>query len=248
MAALSEDFGYSPIRPSNVVAQGETIEIYDLVGKDTTLFHHSINDGESSSGHSRPDKPACGSTASGRPSEGTSTLTHDDQLSGVLEHARVIFFDFDGPVCDVFAGLPASEVAKELTALLSIQHEAAGAEAAETDDRIAHETDAAIGQAVEQALTAAEVGAVAVAGPPTPGAVESLQAARSSGRAVVVVSSNSADCVQRFMELHGLGKHVARTIGRPSGEPPLIKPNPYPLISAAEQVRVDVTLCPLIGD
>lgn len=50
MAALSEDFGYYPIRPSNVVAQGETIEIYDLVGKDTTLFHHSINDGGSSSG------------------------------------------------------------------------------------------------------------------------------------------------------------------------------------------------------
>ncbi|MFE3626969.1 hypothetical protein [Streptomyces goshikiensis] len=42
-------FGYYPIRPNKVVAQGGTIEIYDLVGKDTTLFHHSINDGESSS-------------------------------------------------------------------------------------------------------------------------------------------------------------------------------------------------------
>ncbi|MFD6937771.1 HAD family hydrolase [Streptomyces goshikiensis] len=181
-------------------------------------------------------------------------MTHDDRLSGVLEHARVVFFDFDCLVCDVFAGLPASEVAKQLTTLLSIQDEAAGAEAAETDDpievlRIAHETDAAIGQAVEQALTAAGVEAVAVAGPPTPGAVESLQAARSSGRAVVVVSNNSADCVQRFMELHGLGgEYVARTIGRPSGEPHLMKPNPYPLISAAEQVHVDVTLCTLIGD
>ncbi|WP_097911377.1 GntR family transcriptional regulator [Streptomyces sp. b84] len=43
-------FGYYPIRPNKVVAQGETIEIYDLVGKDTVLFHHSLNDGESSSG------------------------------------------------------------------------------------------------------------------------------------------------------------------------------------------------------
>ncbi|MFJ5633896.1 HAD family hydrolase [Streptomyces goshikiensis] len=180
-------------------------------------------------------------------------MTHDDRLSGVLEHARVIFFDFDGPVCDVFAGLPAPEVAKQLTTLLSTQHEAAGAKAAETDDpievlRIAHEADAAVGQVVEQALTAAEVEAVAVAGPPTPGAVEALQAARSSGRAVVVVSNNSADCVQRFMELHGLGEYVARIVGRPSGEPHLMKPNPYPLIMAAEQVHVDVTLCTLIGD
>ncbi|MFE9252250.1 GntR family transcriptional regulator [Streptomyces sp. NPDC007088] len=48
----SEDafFGYYPIRPNKVVAQGEAIEIYDLVGRDTVLFHHSINDGESSSG------------------------------------------------------------------------------------------------------------------------------------------------------------------------------------------------------
>ncbi|MEL5959827.1 GntR family transcriptional regulator [Streptomyces sp. CLV115] len=43
-------FGYYPIKPNTVVAQGEPIEIYDLVGKDTVLFHHSVNDSESSSG------------------------------------------------------------------------------------------------------------------------------------------------------------------------------------------------------
>ncbi|MFE7326563.1 GntR family transcriptional regulator [Streptomyces sp. NPDC057565] len=43
-------FGYYPIRPNKVVVQGETIEIFDLVGKDATLFHHSLNDGDSSSG------------------------------------------------------------------------------------------------------------------------------------------------------------------------------------------------------
>ncbi|MBW3359460.1 MULTISPECIES: GntR family transcriptional regulator [Streptomyces] len=43
-------FGYYPIKPNKVVAQGEPIEIYDLVGKDTVLFHHSVNDSESSSG------------------------------------------------------------------------------------------------------------------------------------------------------------------------------------------------------
>jgi DNA-binding transcriptional regulator YhcF (GntR family) len=43
-------FGYYPIKPNTVVAQGEAIEIYDLVGKDTVLFHHSVNDSDSSSG------------------------------------------------------------------------------------------------------------------------------------------------------------------------------------------------------
>ncbi|MFH9226539.1 GntR family transcriptional regulator [Streptomyces lydicus] len=43
-------FGYYPIKPNKVVAQGEAIEIFDLVGKDTVLFHHSVNDSDSSSG------------------------------------------------------------------------------------------------------------------------------------------------------------------------------------------------------
>ncbi|MCY0962378.1 HAD family hydrolase [Streptomyces sp. H27-H5] len=180
-------------------------------------------------------------------------MTHDDRLSGVLESARVVFFDFDGPVCDVFAGLPASEVAKQLAALLSTQNEAAGAKAAETDDpievlRIAHEADAAIGQEVERALTAAEIEAVAVAGPPTPGATEALQAARASGRIVLVVSNNSAACVGYFLDAHGLGEYVTAIVGRPSGQPHLMKPNPFPLITAAEQAHVDVTHCTLIGD
>ncbi|MFB6480301.1 HAD family hydrolase [Streptomyces virginiae] len=180
-------------------------------------------------------------------------MTHDDRLSGVLANARVIFFDFDGPVCDVFAGLSAAEVAKQLTALLAAQDETAGAKAAETDDpievmRIAHEAGDEIGQKVEQALTAAEVEAVGVAGSPTPGAVEALQAARASGRAVAVVSNNSADCVRRFLEEHGLEGYVARVVGRPSGRPHLMKPNPFPLIGAAEQMQMDVTHCTLIGD
>ncbi|MFJ9935213.1 HAD family hydrolase [Streptomyces virginiae] len=180
-------------------------------------------------------------------------MTHDDRLRGVLAHARVVFFDFDGPICDVFAGLPAPEVAKQLTAMLAAQDETAGAKAAETDDpievmRIAHEVDAELGRKVEQALTAAEVEAVALAGLPTSGAVEALESVRSSGRAVAVVSNNSAECVQSFLEAHGLDGYVARVIGRPVGQPHLMKPNPFPLIGAAEQMHMDITLCTLIGD
>ncbi|MFJ9798385.1 HAD family hydrolase [Streptomyces sp. NPDC101145] len=180
-------------------------------------------------------------------------MTHDDRLPEILANAGVVFFDFDGPVCDVFAGLPASEVAKQLASLLASKDAAAGAKAAETDDpievlRIAHEADAGMGQEVEAALTAAEVEAVAVAGPPTPGAAEALRAVNSSGRAVAVVSNNSAECVQRFLEAHGLEEYVARIIGRPTGQPHLMKPNPFPLITAAEQMHMDVTNCTLIGD
>ena len=180
-------------------------------------------------------------------------MTHDDRLLDTLAPARVIFFDFDGPVCDVFAGLPAPEVAKQLTALISAKDAAAGAKAAETDDpievlRMAHEASSELGQEVEEALTAAEVEAVAVAGTPTPGAVEALRAANASGRAVAVVSNNSAESVQRFLELHELQGYVTRIVGRPTGQPQLMKPNPFPLITAAERMHMDVTNCTLIGD
>ncbi|MET9929736.1 MULTISPECIES: HAD family hydrolase [unclassified Streptomyces] len=180
-------------------------------------------------------------------------MTHADLLIETLANARVVLFDFDGPVCDVFAGLPAPEVARELTALLSARDEAAGAKAAQTDDpievlRIAHEADTELGQRIEQALTAAEVRAVAVAGQPTPGATEALQATRAAGRGVAVVSNNSAECVQAFLELHDLQQYVTHVVGRPSEQPHLMKPNPFPLITAAEQMHIDVTSCTLIGD
>ncbi|MFC8011732.1 HAD family hydrolase [Streptomyces cinereoruber] len=180
-------------------------------------------------------------------------MTHADLLIETLANARVVLFDFDGPVCDVFAGLPAPEVAGELTALLSARDEAAGAKASQTDDpievlRIAHEANTELGQQIEQALTAAEVRAVAVAGQPTPGATEALQAARTAGRGVAVVSNNSAECVRAFLELHGLEEYVTEIVGRPSEQPHLMKPNPFPLITAAERMHIDVTSCTLIGD
>ncbi|PVC75232.1 HAD-IA family hydrolase [Streptomyces sp. CS081A] len=180
-------------------------------------------------------------------------MTHVDLLIETLANARVVLFDFDGPVCDVFAGLPAPEVAGELTALLSARDEAAGAKAAQTDDpievlRIAHEADTELGQQIEQTLTAAEVRAVAVAGQPIPGATEALQAARAAGRGVAVVSNNSAECVRAFLELHGLEEYVTEIVGRPSEQPHLMKPNPFPLITAAERMHIDVTSCTLIGD
>ncbi|MFJ1590207.1 HAD family hydrolase [Kitasatospora albolonga] len=153
-------------------------------------------------------------------------MTHDDQLLVVLANARVIFFDFDGPVCDVFAGLPTSQVAKQLSALLASNDPVTAAKAYGTDDpievfRIAYEAGPELGQEVEQASTAAEVEAVAVSGPPTPGAVEALQTANSSGRAVAVVSNNSAECVEHFVKAHGLGAYIAKVIGRPTGRPHL---------------------------
>ncbi|MER5744377.1 HAD hydrolase-like protein [Streptomyces sp. NPDC002225] len=164
-----------------------------------------------------------------------------------------MFFDFDSSVCDVFAGLPAPQVAKQLTLIIMAKDAAAGATAADSDNpieilHIAYAADVELGREVEERLTEAEIEAVTVACPPTQEAVEALKAVNVSGRAVAVVSNNSAECVESFLKVHGLEKCVARVVGRPTGQPHLMKPNPFPLITAAERLHIDVTNCTLIGD
>ncbi|MFD7569562.1 HAD family hydrolase [Streptomyces sp. NPDC059810] len=105
----------------------------------------------------------------------------------------------------------------------------------------AHEAETELGQTIEQALSAAEVRAVAEAGQPA------HQAARAAGRGVEVASNNSTECVEAFLGLHGLEEYVTKIVGRPSAQPHLMKPNPFPLITAAEQMYIDVTSCTLIG-
>ncbi|MFB6524704.1 HAD family hydrolase [Streptomyces sp. NPDC056399] len=63
-----------------------------------------------------------------------------------------------------------------------------------------------------------------------------------------MVSNNSTECVRVFLELHGPEDHVTKIVGRPSEQPHLMKPNPFPLITAAEQMHTDVTSRTLIGD
>ncbi|MFC8596338.1 HAD family hydrolase [Streptomyces atroolivaceus] len=176
-----------------------------------------------------------------------------DGLREALFGTAAVLFDFDGPICDVFAGWPADQVARELSEIAAKSDPGLRGKLSATDDpievlRLAHEADASIGLQVEEALTAAEVAAVRVAGAPIPGAVDSMEAARAAGRKIAVVSNNSTECVRVFLDLHGLTNHVLEVIGRPEGHPELMKPNPHPLLTAAERLGIDVSLCALIGD
>lgn len=54
--------------------------------------------------------------------------------------------------------------------------------------------------------------------------------------------------MRAFLELHGLEEYVTQIVGRPAEQPHLMKPNPFPLITAAERMHIDITSCTLIGD
>lgn len=47
------------------------------------------------------------------------TAPTDLDAAAVLREIRSVLLDFDGPVCSIFAGLPAPQVAEELSAILT---------------------------------------------------------------------------------------------------------------------------------
>ncbi|MGQ4514873.1 HAD family hydrolase [Streptomyces sp. DW26H14] len=174
-------------------------------------------------------------------------------LSGILGSTLAVLFDFDGPLCDVFAGSPAGKVARHLAETLARHDGTLGNTALGIDDpmeilRLAPQGGEAALRAIEEELTRAEVTAVKLAGLPVPGAVAALEVARASRRKVAIVSNNSTACVRAFLMLHGLQHLVNTVVGRAPYRPDLMKPDPHSLLEAASQVGTHPYDCTLIGD
>lgn len=136
-----------------------------------------------------------------------------------------LLLDFDGPVCSIFAGLPAPQVAAELVEVLrGAAVEVPAAVAAEPDPMaVLQWTGATCGPGltlvVDDALRDLETRAVAVAAP-TPFGHEVITAARAAGLAVAVVSNNSGPAVSAYLSIHGLDEYVSPVVGpdtRPAG-------------------------------
>ncbi|MCD9904220.1 HAD family hydrolase [Streptomyces sp. MT29] len=174
-------------------------------------------------------------------------------LSEVIEVTQAVLFDFDGPICDVFAGSPAPDIARHLAATLAQYDVVLGNKARGTDDpmevlRLAPQSGEAGLRAIEDELTKAEMFAVRLAGLPILGSVAALEAARASGRKVAIVSNNSAACVKEFLALHGLRHLVDAVVGRAPYWPDAMKPDPHSLLVASNELRVQSRGCTLIGD
>ncbi len=176
-----------------------------------------------------------------------------NSLPATIAATGAVLFDFDGPICNVFAGLPAHGVARDLAEIMDSYDANLGGKARGTDDPMEILRLAPLGgesalRDVEDALTAAEIAAVKVVGAPVTGAVAALSAAYVSGRKIAVVSNNSADCVQEFLVRHDLAHLVHEIVGRAAYRPDLMKPAPYSLLLATERLGVAPRDCTLVGD
>lgn len=175
----------------------------------------------------------------------------DSQVA--LADKSLLLLDFDGPVCSVFAGYPASQIAAELVAnLRAISPHLAEVLAGEQDPMEVLRTAAGVlpreqVEGIDDQLGRAELKAVESA-EPTAGMAELIATARNAGLSVAIVSNNSAAPIAKYLNDHSLDGAVDAVVGRPFGLPERMKPDPYLLAEALGTFSVDASRACFIGD
>ena len=177
---------------------------------------------------------------------------HDRDLVRVIENTRCVLLDFDGPICQVFAGVLASTVAAELRAVITAQGVAIPSHVrnkAGPHDLLhfAATISASLAQQVDRTLRTAETEA-ADSAQPTSGATELLTACRDTSRPVAIVSNNAREAVTAYLARAGITDFINHIEGRDPRDPALMKPNPYLVSQALHALDASPSECTLVGD
>jgi len=181
----------------------------------------------------------------------TAPTPPGSDLDTVVSRTRHLLLDFDGPICSIFAGLPAATIADRLRKLLG-DHASIPEDIARTADPFEVFAYAAtlsedLAARVEAEMTGQELSAVPTAAP-TPYVHEVVTACQNSGRSVTVVSNNSARTVHAYLTRHGLNDRIGLVIARTSANPALLKPSPHLITQAVDALNAESGECTLVGD
>jgi HAD superfamily hydrolase (TIGR01509 family) len=174
------------------------------------------------------------------------------ELASIIDRTRYLLLDFDGPICAIFAGLPAPSVAARLRELLSADGQPLPESVAGEDDpievlRFTSSLDPDTTIRVETALRDAERAATATA-TPTPYARDVLLACHQTGRRVAVISNNSQAAVETYLQAHHLTEPVDVIVGRTEPDPRLLKPHPHLVLQALHMLDGNPATSALVGD
>jgi phosphoglycolate phosphatase len=175
-----------------------------------------------------------------------------EALDDILARTRYLLLDFDGPVCDIFAGHPAPAIAEQLRKLITGQAIPVPAHVASSADpievfRYAGTISDALAAQVETEMASQELTAITTARP-TPYVHEVVTSCRDTGRTIAVVSNNSDRAVRAYLAKHGLDDRVACVAARTSTDPALLKPSPRLIEQAITGLDAPAAECALVGD
>ncbi|MFI6124779.1 HAD family hydrolase [Streptomyces sp. NPDC051064] len=187
--------------------------------------------------------------SSGRDADGTEA-----DAAALLSAAHCVLFDFDGPLCDLFAGRPAAGVAARLAEALRVFGCDPEVLAAGTDDPLAllqriakHYGDGPATDHAERCLTAEEAEA-ADSATPTKHALELIGALDTGGWRQAVTTNNSPGAVARFLRRHGSAVLADEHIHGRTSDPALLKPDPHCLVRALESTGTAAAAAVMLGD
>ncbi|MFG1879361.1 HAD family hydrolase [Sphaerisporangium sp. NPDC049003] len=171
----------------------------------------------------------------------------------LLADVKHVLFDFDGPICAIFAGLPAPTIAATLRDYLApLALDLPPDIRAQVDPleilRYAPTAGPLVAETVEAGLRGLELQA-ALTATPTPGTANVIKQLRTSGRRLAVVSNNSDAAIKTYTENHGLLAYFDHISARALfQDPALLKPHPYLINQALNALSADPALTILIGD
>lgn len=173
-------------------------------------------------------------------------------VEALLRRVRTVLLDFDGPVCNIFAGYRAPDVSDELAATAAAAGHPVPVDYRRNQDpldifRFAGTVGPELTALIERELTNAEVKAAETA-EGTPGAEEFLRACRSTGRTVAVVSNNSATAVAQYLTRAGWADLVRIVEGRDPNDPQLMKPHPNVLLRTLRDLSAPAESAAIVGD
>ncbi|WP_209238268.1 HAD family hydrolase [Streptomyces oryzae] len=186
-------------------------------------------------------------------------------MEHAIDSARCVIFDFDGPLCHLFARRTAASVAGRLRETYTDRAEgAAGSEGSagkwpDTNDPLrlltAAFADSTLlppesARQMERSLVAEEIAAAEVAFP-TGYADALVRTLCATGRTVAVATDNSAEAVERYLAGRTLLEAFAgRVSGRVcDGAAPLrLKPDPDCVLRALETTGAEAADTVMIGD
>ncbi|MCF3122075.1 HAD family hydrolase [Streptomyces arenae] len=179
-----------------------------------------------------------------------------EKLRNLIEPVRFALFDFDGPVCRLFAGRAADEVAKDLVQRLEergLRGLLTPGEREEPDPYIVlravhrrHPRSDLVDE-LERWLTQQELDAVASAWP-TAHVDPLIQTWYAIGTRLAVTTNNAPDPVNRYLHSRGLLACFAPHIYGRTADLSLLKPDPHCVQRALGAMGADRRLTLMIGD
>ncbi|MCX4559780.1 HAD hydrolase-like protein [Streptomyces phaeochromogenes] len=179
-----------------------------------------------------------------------------ENLQEVIKRARFVLFDFDGPICRLFAGHSAEDVAKDLVNWLERQ----GLHGLLTEEERVHPDPMAVLYAVnrrhphsdlvvelEERLTQQELKAVPSAWP-TEFADPLIRTWSAVGARLAVATNNSPRTAATYLESRGLTGCFAPNVYGRTEKLHHLKPHPYCLVRALNAMGAAAHDALMIGD